>query len=79
MTQKYTLSHRYDSGIRRQKILGLCSKCSLHGFAVACRIRSKNSVSLDIPLGMKYCTRCKCITLLDDNLAIFNKDGVRLK
>ena len=79
MTQKYTLSYRYDSGSKKRKILGLCGKCGLHGFAVVCRIGSKNVGCHDIPLLMKYCTSCKCITVLDDSVKILNKKGIELK
>lgn len=75
MSQKYVSSQRYDKSLRRTKIYGLCPKCGVYGFAVTCRIRSKNRISQDIPLPMKYCLTCKCITLLDSNLKILDKDG----
>jgi len=75
MSQRYFPSGRYDKTPRRQKVYGLCGVCGVHGFAVCCKIRSKNSASQDIPLAMKYCTKCKCVTLIDPKLKLVNKDG----
>jgi hypothetical protein len=74
----YFATGRYDKTPRRQKIYGLCGSCGNYGFSVCCKIRSKNSSSQDIPLGLKYCTTCKCITVLDSKLKIVNKAGKEL-
>lgn len=75
MSQTYFASGRYDKGDRRQKVYGLCGVCGIHGFSVCCKIRSKNSASQDIPLALKYCTICKCVTLIDSKLKIVDKQG----
>lgn len=76
--KRHTVSGRYDKAERRQKIYGLCGLCGEYGYSVTCRIRSKNSSSQDIPLGLKYCLKCKCITIIDSHLKIINKNGCEL-
>lgn len=78
LRKRHTVSGRYEKSERRQKVYGLCGLCGFYGFSVTCRIRSKNTQSQDIPLGLKYCIKCKCVTVIDSSLKIVNKDGNEL-
>ena len=75
LQKSYTKTGRYDKTIRRQKVYGLCGICGIHGFAISSTIRSKTGPSQDIPLALKYCTNCKCVTVIDPKLKIVNKEG----
>lgn len=77
LEKKYTVTGRYDKSNKRQKIFGLCGNCGISGYAITCKIRTKTR-SLDIPLGVKYCTVCKVLTLIDEKLKIVNKNGCEL-